>query len=125
MATMKLRKRINLQRRLRTARTRAKIQGTANQPRLCVFRSNKFTQAQLIDDQSQRTLASASTRELLGNKELAKLSKTARAAKLGEILAERAKQLGISKIVFDRRQYRYHGRVKALADGARKGGLVF
>lgn len=103
----------------RKLRTRAKIKGTPNRPRLSVFRSNKAIYAQLIDDDKGITLVSA--RE----KKLGKKTKIEKAQEVGKILAERALKKKIKTVVFDRGQYRYHGRVKALAEGARKGGLKF
>ncbi len=110
------------QRRLkRRHRVRARIQGTAERPRLSVFRSNKGIFAQLIDDRAGRTLAAVNWIE----PELRKLSASEQAKKAGELLAERAKAAGVESCVFDRGGYQYHGRVRALADGAREGGLVF
>ncbi len=102
---------------------RKKIQGTAERPRLSVFRSNKDIYAQLIDDLNGHTLASVSSRE----KGLASLSgtKVEKSKAVGSELAKRAVTAGISQVVFDRGGYLYHGRVKALADGAREGGLNF
>lgn len=104
-------------------RIRKKINGVASAPRLSVFRSNKEIYAQLIDDKNGVTLASASTR----NKAYSQLSgtKTEISAQIGKAIAEKALALGIEKVVFDRGGYLYHGRVKALADGAREGGLKF
>lgn len=104
-------------------RIRKKINGVASAPRLSVFRSNKEIYAQLIDDKNGVTLASASTR----NKAYSQLSgtKTEKAAQIGKAIAEKALALGIEKVVFDRGGYLYHGRVKAVADGAREGGLKF
>lgn len=99
-------------------RIRGKISGTAERPRLSVFRSNNAIYAQLIDDTQGHTLASASS---LG----AEGTRVAVSQKVGEQLAERAKEAGISSVVFDRNGYRYHGRVKAVAEGARSGGLQF
>lgn len=94
--------------------------GTADRPRLTVFRSNKEIYAQLIDDAKGVTLASASTR----NKDFSATgTKTEQAMEIGKKIAVKAKDLGIEKVVFDRNGYLYHGRVKALADGAREGGL--
>lgn len=107
----------NLSRESRKARSRAKIFGTAEKPRLAVFRSNKYTYAQLIDDEKGHTVAAASTHELKGGK------KTELAQKLGEAVAEKAKKIGIKEAVFNRSFYRYHGRVKAVAEGARAAGL--
>ncbi len=106
----------------RHRRVRAKVAGTAERPRLAVFRSNRGVEAQLIDDESGRTLASASWLTL---KKSFKGSKSAQAAEVGKQLAAAAKQAGIDACVFDRGGYLYHGRVKALADGAREGGLQF
>jgi large subunit ribosomal protein L18 len=106
----------------RHRRVRKKVRGTAERPRLAVFRSNKHISAQVIDDRSGRTLASASTLE-------AELRSTGGniegATKVGTLLAERAKAAGIDAVVFDRGGNRYHGRIKALADAAREGGLEF
>ncbi len=99
-------------------RIRNKISGTAERPRLSVYRSNKLIYCQLIDDQKGMTLASASSRSVQG-------SKSEQAVEVGKIIAERAKASGIEAVVFDRGGYRYHGRVKSLADGAREGGLKF
>jgi large subunit ribosomal protein L18 len=101
---------------------RAKVQGTAVRPRLVVFRSNRGIEAQLVDDEAGRTLASASH---LGLAKSFKGDKTAQAEAVGKALAAAAKQAGIDRCVFDRGGYLYHGRVKALADGAREGGLSF
>jgi large subunit ribosomal protein L18 len=105
----------------RHRRVRGKVSGTADRPRLAVFRSNKGVFAQLIDDEGGRTLASASW---LDNRSF-KGTKTEQAAEVGKTLAANAKKAGISACVFDRGGYLYHGRVKALADGAREGGLEF
>jgi large subunit ribosomal protein L18 len=110
------------QRRLRRRRrVRAKIHGTASRPRLSVFRSNRGVFAQLIDDDAARTVAAVAWME----PELRELGTLDQAKRAGELLAQRAKQAGIETCVFDRGGYRYHGRVKALADGAREGGLAF
>jgi len=101
-------------------RIRGKISGDAARPRLSVFRSNKQIYAQLIDDINAHTLASASSAEVT-----AKVSKTDIAKEVGKNLAAKAKTAGISNVVFDRGGYLYHGRVKALAEGAREGGLDF
>ena len=104
-------------------RVRKKVRGTAERPRLAVFRSNKHISAQVIDDVAGRTLAAASSTEAstrsgaTGNKEAA--------AAVGKRLAERAKAAGVSKVVFDRGGFRYHGRVAAVADAAREAGLEF
>ena len=105
----------------RRHRVRAKVSGTAERPRISVFRSNRGIHAQLIDDLSGRTLAAVSWTE----SDLRGLKPMEQAGKAGELLAERAKAAGVESVVFDRGGYRYHGRVKALADGAREGGLTF
>ncbi len=111
----------------RKKRVRAKIFGTPERPRLSVFRSLKQMYAQLVDDLNQKTLAALSTLSPPVREKLAggKASKGERAKLLGKALAELARSKGIDKAVFDRNRYRYHGRVKALADGAREGGLKF
>ncbi len=112
----------NRQRRQRRRyRVRSKVSGTAERPRLSVYRSNRGVFAQLIDDIDGRTLAAANWTE----PELKELRGTEQAKKAGELLAERAKKAGVETCVFDRSGYRYHGRVKALAEGAREGGLEF
>jgi large subunit ribosomal protein L18 len=108
-------------RQRRRRRVRARITGTAERPRLSVYRSNKGVFAQLIDDRAGHTLAAVNWIE----PDLKKLTATEQATKAGELLAERAKAAGIESCVFDRGGYQYHGRVKALADGAREGGLAF
>jgi large subunit ribosomal protein L18 len=105
----------------RHRRVRAKVHGTAERPRLAVFRSNRGIEAQLVDDVGGRTLASASWLALTKFKG----SKSEQAAEVGKLLAASAKKAGIDACVFDRAGYLYHGRVKALADGAREGGLNF
>ncbi len=106
----------------RHRRVRKQISGNAERPRLVVFRSNRGISAQLVDDQSGRTLAAASW---LGLPKTFKGSKTAQAAEVGKRLAAGAKKAGVQACVFDRAGYLYHGRVKALADAAREGGLEF
>ena len=105
----------------RRHRVRAKVNGTAERPRLSVFRSNRGIGAQLIDDVSGHTLAAVNWVE----SDLKSLARMEQAKKAGELLAERAKGAGVERCVFDRGGYRYHGKVKALADGAREGGLRF
>lgn len=105
----------------RHRRVRAKVEGSKGKPRLCVFRSNKHIYAQLINDESGKVLASANDFKLKGKKG----SKTNLAAEVGKMIAQSAKDLKIEKVVFDRGGYKYHGRLKALADGARGGGLKF
>jgi large subunit ribosomal protein L18 len=107
----------------RHRRVRAKIYGTASRPRLCVFRSAKHIYCQLIDDEKGKTLASASDLELKRLRK--KLTKKEKAFEVGKLIAKKAKNLKIEKVVFDRGGYQYHGRVKALAEGAREGGLKF
>jgi len=103
----------------RHMRLRNKVKGTTERPRLVVFRSLKHIYAQLVDDTSGRTVATVSDLGIEQGK------KGERAAAVGKLIAERAKTAGITRVVFDRGGYRYHGRVKAVADAARKGGLEF
>ena len=105
----------------RHRRVRGKVTGTAERPRLSVFRSNRGIRAQLIDDVNGHTLAAVNWTE----DDLKSLKSMEQAKRAGELLAERAKSAGVDAVVFDRGGYRYHGRVKALADGAREGGLRF
>ena len=108
-------------RRRRHRRIRGKVSGTAERPRLAVSRSNMRIYAQIIDDDRGHTLAAAGSHEAA----LRDLPKGAAAAEVGKLLAERARAAGVERVVFDRGGYRYHGRVQALADGAREGGLTF
>lgn len=117
---MNQRQRINTMRYRRQNRVRARIYGTASRPRLSIFRSNHFTYAQLIDDATGKTLVSASTR---GIKEKGKTAKSNVAKSLGNLIAEKAKKEKIIKAIVDRGKYKYHGRVRALVEGAREGGL--
>ena len=105
----------------RHRRVRSKISGTAERPRLAVYRSNLRIYAQLIDDDAGRTLAAASSLD----KDVAGAKRSEQAGMVGKLVAERAKQAGIGRVVFDRGGYLYHGRVKALADAARENGLEF
>ncbi len=105
----------------RRRRVRAKVYGTAERPRISVFRSNRGISAQLVDDDAGRTLAAVNWTET----ELRGLSRADQPKRVGELLAERAKAAGVTEAVFDRGGYQYHGRVKALAEGAREGGLAF
>ncbi len=105
----------------RRRRVRAKVRGSAERPRLSVFRSNRGIQAQLVDDDAGRTLAAVNWIE----SDLRDLKRMEQARRAGALLAERAKAAGIESAVFDRGGYQYHGRVKALAEGAREGGLAF
>ena len=113
-------KKINQTRIRRKVRSRAKIFGTQEKPRLSIFRSNFYTYAQLIDDLNGKTLASASTMEL---KELKGKNKVQQAESLGELVAKKAIEKNIKAAVFNRGNYAYHGRVRAVAEGARKAGL--
>jgi large subunit ribosomal protein L18 len=109
----------HVQRRRRHLRVRKKVNGTAERPRLVVFRSDKHIYAQLVDDTVGRTIATVSSLKVSGGK------KSEKAAEVGKQVAAVAKDKGISRVVFDRGGYKYHGRVKAVADGAREGGLEF
>jgi large subunit ribosomal protein L18 len=106
----------------RHKRVRRQVSGTAERPRLCVFRSNRGIEAQLIDDLEAKTLAAATWLNL---KKGFKGNKTDQAKEVGKLLAANAKKAGVETVVFDRGGYLYHGRVKALAEGAREGGLNF
>jgi large subunit ribosomal protein L18 len=106
----------------RHRRVRGKIRGTAERPRLAIFRSNRGIFAQLVDDDAGKTLAAASW---VGLAKSFKGDKTEQAAEVGKQLADAAKKVGVESVVFDRGGYLYHGRVKALAEGAREGGLQF
>jgi len=117
MSSKQTKKVIGIEKRKR--RTRSKIFGTSQKPRLSVFRSNKNIYAQMIDDEKKLTVCSASDIKLKGT------NKTDNAVKVGEQIAKLSKEKKIKKCVFDRGGYIYHGRVKALADSARKGGLEF
>ena len=116
--SVKTREQARLRRR---RRVRAKIRGSAERPRLSVFRSNRGVQAQLIDDDAGRTIAGVNWTE----PDLKDLKPTEQAQRAGQILAERAKSAGIENCVFDRGGYLYHGRVRALAEAAREAGLRF
>lgn len=105
-------------RKRRHARVRATVRGTAERPRLVVFRSNRFVSAQLIDDTVGKTLAAAHGREFKGPQSM-------QATSVGSAISKKAKAAGIKTIVFDRGGYRYGGQVKSLADAAREGGLIF
>ncbi len=104
----------------RRRRVRAKVRGSAMRPRISVFRSNRGISAQLVDDERGHTLAMVTWTE----DELRSLDPTGQARRAGELLAQRAKEAGIERAVFDRGGYQYHGRVRALAEGAREGGLA-
>ncbi len=123
----KLKKSRMLQRKRRHYRVRNKVAGTAERPRLVVFRSLRNLEGQIVDDDSGRTLAGLSTlsADLKDFKAEGKNARTEKAYAAGKLLGEKAKAQGIDSVVFDRGGYRYHGRVKAFADGAREGGLEF
>ena len=110
-------------RKRRHRRVRRKLSGTAERPRLNVFRSLRHIYAQIINDEVGRTLVSASTSEAAVREQIEGLDKTAQAQVVGKVLAERALAKGVTQVVFDRGGYKYHGRVKALAEGTREGGL--
>lgn len=114
-----------LARQRRHARVRKQVSGTSERPRLCVFRSLKHIHAQIIDDTRGHTLVSASTVDPEVRGQVDDKDKKAQAALVGEVLAKRALEEGIKQVVFDRAGYVYHGRVKSLADAARKAGLDF
>lgn len=103
----------------RHVRVRRKVTGTPARPRLVVFRSLKHIYAQLVDDSANRTIAT------VGDQDILTMKKTEKATEVGKRIAERAKAAGITQVVFDRAGYQYHGRVKAVAEGAREGGLEF
>ena len=112
-------------RNVRHRRVRKKVSGRPEQPRLCVFRSLRFIYAQIIDDAGGKTLVAASSQEATKEAGEEIRPKTALATAVGQLLAQRALAQGVSRVVFDRGGYKYHGRVKALAEAAREGGLKF
>jgi large subunit ribosomal protein L18 len=114
-----------LARQRRHERVRRRVSGTPDRPRLCVFRSLRHIEAQVIDDTHGRTLVAASTLDSGVRSQLEGKDKSAQATLVGEMIAKRALEAGITQIVFDRGGYKYHGRVKSLADAARKAGLEF
>jgi large subunit ribosomal protein L18 len=116
---MNKKKVMNLNKKRRAKRTRAKLFGTAEKPRFSVHRTNKYIYAQVIDDNKGNTLFAGSTREA----KVTKGTKTLKAAALGELLAKKAKEVGIEAMVFDRGSYRYHGRVKSIAEALRSSGI--
>lgn len=116
-------KRNTNKRKLRHKRLRAKVKGTTARPRLSVFKSNQHIYAQLIEDEKGKTLAMASDLEIKDDKK--KIKKTEIAKKVGQIIAKKGLDKKIKKVVFDRSGYKYHGRIKAVAEGAREGGLEF
>jgi large subunit ribosomal protein L18 len=109
----------------RHARLRKRVKGSTERPRLSVFRSNAHIYAQVIDDTTGRTLVAASSKDKSLAGSLSGKTKIERAESVGQLVADRAKAAGINQVVFDRGGYKYHGRVQALADAARKGGLTF
>lgn len=125
MSVRQIRRSPRAMRERRHKRIRNRIAGTSERPRLNVYRSLTNIYAQVIDDTEGRTLVAASTIDPAIRDELESLKKTEAAKRVGALLAERAKAAGITQVVFDRGGYRYHGRVKALADAAREGGLEF
>jgi large subunit ribosomal protein L18 len=116
--------RTEARRRVRV-RIREKVQGHADRPRLAIFKSGKHIYAQVIDDATGRTVAAASSLDADVKKQGKAAANVATAGRVGELVAQRAKEKGIGKVVFDRGGYIYHGKVRALADAARKGGLEF
>jgi len=119
-----------LKRKMRHRRVRAKVQGTAKRPRLCVFKSNKYIYVQLIDDEKGHTLLGINVQEVISNtsakgEKKQKLTKSEASFELGKLLAQKAIKKKIKKVIFDRGGYKYHGRVKAVAEGARENGLEF
>ncbi len=114
-----------LARQRRHERVRKHVSGTSDRPRLCVFRSLRHIQAQVIDDTHGHTLAAASTLDAEVRGQLGGKDKSAQAGAVGEAIAKRALEAGVKQVVFDRGGYKYHGRVKSLADAARKAGLEF
>lgn len=110
---------------VRHIRVRKKVRGNLERPRLCVFRSLRHIYAQVIDDNTGHTLASASSLEAAAGKGSATSDKLATSQAVGKLVAERAKEKGIIEVVFDRGGYKYHGRVKALAESSRESGLIF
>jgi large subunit ribosomal protein L18 len=115
----------NEARKKRHLRIRNRVQGTAQRPRLCVFRSLKHIYAQVVDDSRGHTLAAASTLDPALRGGMATLPKVEEAARVGALIAERARAAGVTQVVFDRGGYLYHGRVQRLAESAREGGLSF
>jgi len=122
MGTMNLRTQARLKRK---KRIRKKMVGTGNRPRLCVFRSTKHIYAQVIDDSLGQTLAAASSMEKAVRENSESKNKVTAASTVGKIIGQRALEKGVKKIVFDRNGFLYHGRIKAVSDGAREAGLKF
>jgi large subunit ribosomal protein L18 len=115
----------NSKRKRRHDRVRNKVSGDSTKPRLCVYRSNRNIYCQIIDDEAQRTLVSASTKEKEISGNFPRGANKEAAREIGKRIAMKAKALGIEKVCFDRAGYKYHGRVRELAEGAREGGLRF
>lgn len=115
----------NVARKRRHARIRATVSGTSDKPRLCVFRSLSNIYAQIINDVNGMTIASADSRSSEIKEQISKKNKTQIAELVGSLLAQNAQEKGINQVVFDRGGYKYHGRIKALAEAARKAGLKF
>lgn len=109
----------------RHRRLRKRVTGSDTRPRLCVFRSNQHIYAQVIDDTAGRTLAAASTQEREARGSMEGQKKTEQAQSVGKLIAERAREAGITQVVFDRGGFKYHGRIRALAEAAREAGLSF
>ncbi len=109
----------------RHRRLRKRVTGSETRPRLCVFRSNQHIYAQVIDDTAGRTLAAASTQEREARGSMEGQKKTEQAQSVGKLIAERAREAGITQVVFDRGGFKYHGRIRALAEAAREAGLSF
>jgi large subunit ribosomal protein L18 len=114
-----------LARQRRHKRVRKHVAGTPERPRLCVYRSLQHIYVQVVDDTRGHTLAAASTLDAGVQADLSDKDKTSQAAVVGEVIAKRAQEAGVERVVFDRGGYKYHGRVKSLAEAARKGGLEF
>ena len=114
-----------LARKRRHARVRSRVNGTGTRPRLCVFRSLKYMYAQIVDDSVGHTLVSASSLDSEIRNKMAGKTKTENAELIGSVVAQRALSKGINRVAFDRGGYKYHGRVRALAEAARKAGLEF
>jgi large subunit ribosomal protein L18 len=122
---MKRHNKKNVTRTRRTHGVRAHLNSASDKPRFSIYRSNQNLYVQIIDDAKGKTLASGTLKEVKSEKKKVVGARIERAFALGKLMAEKAKKAGVNKIVFDRGQYAYHGRIKALADGAREGGLKF
>jgi large subunit ribosomal protein L18 len=122
---MKFHKALNIQRWRRKNRVRKRVRGTGEQPRLTVFRSNKHLYCQLVNDESGKTIASASTRDKNLSGQIKNAGNCEAAKVVGQAIAEKAKSAGVTRVKFDRGFYKFHGRVAQLASAAREGGLQF